>query len=311
MSISTKTAWTMHSVQNSHDLANGLPPNGLPPKRKPSRLVRAITNPNEVVAALIPKPREQDPNAKRLEDFRFARALGGMGLDYGIGEPDRARELPPAATPLFPVEIDKSIEDKLPRGYNMRSLQRADYDRGYTRLRAVGPISQQAWDERCEYLRTRADMYTILVVTDNNDQVVATGTLLLERKLTNSMSLVGHIEDLAVGEGQSGKNLGLRILDQLDRLANDFGCARTVLGTQESNEAFYKQRGYRKTGTEMTHAHAPSMKRMPSAGPRTAQAEAKSGNASPERIERERAWASARLGEPWNGMPKQQPEDYF
>lgn len=212
------------------------------PKRKPSRLVRAITNPNEVLSGLIPQPKPQDPNAKRLEDFKIARALGGAGIDYGIGEPDKPKELPPAGSPIFLVVIDSSVEDKLPRGYNMRSLQRDDYNRGYTKLKSVGPITVPAWNDRCEYMRTRNDVYTILVITDNDDQVVATGTLIIERKFSASLSMVGHIEDLAVGEGQSGKNLGLRLLDQLDRLASNAGCVRTVLGTQEQNEAFHRQK---------------------------------------------------------------------
>lgn len=212
------------------------------PKRKPSRLVRAITNPNEVLSGLIPQPKPQDPNAKRLEDFKIARALGGIGLDYGIGEPDKPKELPPAESPIFPVVIDSTVEDKLPRGYNIRALQRDDYDRGYTKLKSVGPITIPAWDERCEYMRSRNDIYTILVITDNMDQIVATGTLIIEFKFASSLSKVGHIEDLAVREGQSGKNLGLRLLDQLDRLASNAGCVRTVLGTQEQNEAFHKQK---------------------------------------------------------------------
>lgn len=214
-------------------------------KRKPSRFIRAITNPHEVLASLIPQPKEPDPNAKRLEDFKFARALGGKGIDYGIGEPDRPKELPPADSPIFLIEIDHEVESKLPPGYTLRSLQRSDYDRGYTKLQIVGNIARAAWDERCEYLRSRADVYTILVILDHNDHVVATGTLLLERKLSNGMSAVGHIEDLAVGEGQSGIGLGLRMLDQLDRLALRHGCIKTTLGTQEANEAFHKQKGRR------------------------------------------------------------------
>lgn len=281
--------------------------------------MRAITNPNEVISGLIPQPKPQDPNAKRLEDFKFARALGGVGLDYGIGEPDKPKELPPAESPIFPVAVDSAVEDKLPRGYNMRSLQRDDYDRGYTKLKSVGPIPLNAWNERCEYFRSRADVYTILVITDNNDEIVATGTLVLERKFSASLTTVGHIEDLAVGEGQSGKNLGLRLLDQLDRLANNAGCVRSVLGTQEQNEAFHKQKSesshqrhsftsntmsftdFRRAGIEMTHIYKPQIGRRDNDrwNPfRDRSREPKSRNASPERRERERSIAAQRLAEP-------------
>lgn len=215
------------------------------PKRKAHPLVRAITNPNEYITSLLPAPKEHDPNAKRLSDSKFARAIGGGGarFNYGLDAQDRKQELPPADSPLAAVRLDWTLKEKLPNGYNVRSLQRDDLDRGYTKLKAVGHISRSAWEERCEYLRNRSDTYVVLVITDHSDVVVCTGTLLVERKFLSGMCMVGHAQDLSIGEGQQGKNLGLRMLDCLDSIAKDMGCYKLVASTQESNEAFYKQKG--------------------------------------------------------------------
>ena len=216
--------------------------NAAKPQRKPSKLVRAITNPS--FSAIVPKYKEPDANSKRLENSKFARAIGGAKLDYGIGEPDKPKGLPDADLPLFSVALDQSIEDKLPRGYNIRSLQRDDWDHGYTKIKAVaGNISLAAWDERCEYLRSRDDTYCILVITDAEGMVCCTGTLMVERKFAHNVSLVGHIEDLAVGDGQSGKNLGLRMLEALDKVSYNRGCYKTIVCTQQSNERFHNQKG--------------------------------------------------------------------
>lgn len=201
-----------------------------------------MTNPNELITALMSPPSKQDPNPKRLEDFKLARVIGGGStLDFGIGEPDRPRELP-AQSPLFKVELSSTGIQKLPSGYTIRSLRKSDYDRGYTKLKNVGPISRLEWDERCHYLWSRRDTYTILVITDESETVVCTGTLFLERKLFHVGNLVGHIKDLVVAPSQKGKNLGLRMLEQLDHLAYNAGCAKSTITTQEVNEAFYKQR---------------------------------------------------------------------
>lgn len=208
-----------------------------------SRFVRALVNPNEVISELLPPPKQREQNASRLEDSKLARAIGGTGFDYGIGgSPDQARELPPGNEPLADVTITADVESRLPPGYKVRSLQREDFDNGYTHLKHVGVISRDKWDRRCEYLRSRSDTYIVLVITNSENWVVCSGTLVIERKFTHDMCLVGHVEDLLVGDGQSGKNLGGRILEALDQVAKDLGCYKTMVGTTESNEEFHRER---------------------------------------------------------------------
>lgn len=209
-----------------------------------SRFIRAITNPDELLAELLPPPKKRDPNAKRLEDNKFARVIGGGNINYGIGgEPDYIRDLPSSEEPLANVRIDPSVGCKLPRGYHIRSLQREDYDNGYLYLKNVGVVSREKWDERCEYLRARNDTYIVLVITNSENWVVCSGTLMVERKFTYDLCLVGHVEDLLVADGQSGKNLGGRMLEALDQVSRDLGCYKTLVRTTEANESFHEERG--------------------------------------------------------------------
>ncbi|KAM0700732.1 hypothetical protein Q7P35_012453 [Cladosporium inversicolor] len=229
-----------------------------------SRLVRALISPNEVISELLPQPKQRDQNASRLEDSKLARAIGGTGFDYGIGgSPDQARELPPGNEPLADVTITADVESRLPPGYKVRSLQREDFDNGYTHLKHVGVISRDKWDRRCEYLRSRSDTYIVLVITNSENWVVCSGTLVIERKFTHDLCLVGHVEDLLVGDGQSGKNLGGRILEALDQVAKDMGCYKTMVGTSESNEEFHRERSFKRGGIEMSHHHFAPRKTVP------------------------------------------------
>jgi glucosamine-phosphate N-acetyltransferase len=206
-----------------------------------SRLVRAIVNPNELLSELLPQPKLRDPNSSRLEDFKLARAIGGTGFDYGIGG-SPTEPLPPSNEPLAKVSLDTEISRRLPKGYNVRSLQREDFDNGYTHLKHVGIVSREKWDQRCEYLRSRSDTYIVLVITNTENWVVCSGTLVVERKFTHDLCLVGHVEDLLVGEGQSGKNLGGRMLEALDSVAMGLGCYKTMVGTTERNEEFCREK---------------------------------------------------------------------
>jgi glucosamine-phosphate N-acetyltransferase len=94
-------------------------------------------------------------------------------------------------------------------------------------LRVVGRtgwVGEDIWDERVEWLRSQAGTYYILVVINTEDRIVASGTVLLERKFIHGMGVVGHIEDLAVARDQKGKKMGLRVLEALVHVAKCNGC---------------------------------------------------------------------------------------
>jgi glucosamine-phosphate N-acetyltransferase len=210
-------------------------------KRKSSRLLRIITSPNGFMSALKPHGSKQDLGSRRSKDCDAPVRDNAIDMSLNVAETERAHELP-AYSPMFHAVVSSTVAVKLPRGYRMRSLQQTDYDT-YIQLKTIGAMTRKAWDEQCYYLQSRNDTYTILVITDPSGTVVCTGTLLLERKLVNGGSLVGQIKDLCVAPSQKGKNLGLRMLEQLNQLAIDAGCSKTSVMTQDVNEAFYKQRG--------------------------------------------------------------------
>lgn len=137
--------------------------------------------------------------------------------------------------PLFPASlISPDVISALPPDYTIRPLRRSDYNRGYLDvlrvLTTVGEISEEQWDQRYDWIRARNDEYYMLVICDGADRVVGTGSLIVERKFIHSLGLVGHIEDIAVEQGQQGKKLGLRIIQALDYVAARVGCYKVSSG---------------------------------------------------------------------------------
>lgn len=131
--------------------------------------------------------------------------------------------------PLFPSSlISPDVISVLPADYTIRPLRRSDYNRGYLDvlrvLTTVGDISEEQWNQRYDWIRSRNDEYYMLVICDGADRVVGTGSLIVERKFIHSLGMVGHIEDIAVEKGQQGKKLGLRIIQALDYVAAHVGC---------------------------------------------------------------------------------------
>ncbi|KAJ5705475.1 hypothetical protein N7536_001164 [Penicillium majusculum] len=132
-----------------------------------------------------------------------------------------------------------------------------DYNRGYLDvlrvLTTVGDITEEAWNQRYDWITSRNDEYYMLVVCDGADRVVGTGSLIVERKFIHSLGMVGHIEDIAVEKNQQGKKLGLRIIQALDFVAAQVGCYKSILDCSEVNEGFYVKCGFKRAGLEMAH----------------------------------------------------------
>lgn len=94
---------------------------------------------------------------------------------------------PPSSTDLFPSSLlSPTVAADLPEGYTLRALRRDDYANGFLDvlrvLTQVGDITEAAWDERYAWMNSHGGTYYVIVVTDGA-KVVATGTVVVERKL--------------------------------------------------------------------------------------------------------------------------------
>jgi glucosamine-phosphate N-acetyltransferase len=133
-----------------------------------------------------------------------------------------------AEPPLFSTTlISPTVSASLPEGYKLRPLARSDYNKGYLDvlrvLTTVGDITEEAWNTRYDWISAHNDEYYMVVIEDEKDAIVATGSLIVERKFIHSLGMVGHIEDIAVEKGQQGKKLGLRLIQALDFIAEKVG----------------------------------------------------------------------------------------
>ncbi|PHH76758.1 hypothetical protein CDD80_1244 [Ophiocordyceps camponoti-rufipedis] len=182
---------------------------------------------------------------------------------------------------LFSADlICPKVAGALPEGYKLRALRKSDYDDGFLDclrvLTTVGDISKSDFEAQYERMR-RQESYYIIVIEDGKAAVVATGALIVERKLyvpspfqqlpcsqlviisndednsIHNLSAVGHIEDIAVAKDQQGKKLGLRLIQALDFVAERVGCYKSILDCSEANEGFYLKCGFRRAGLQMAH----------------------------------------------------------
>ena len=84
--------------------------------------------------------------------------------------------------------ICPEVSAVLPEGYVIRPLRRGDYKTGFLDclriLTTVGNISEDQFNERWDWMAAQNGTYFVLVIEDTAiSRVIATGALLLERKL--------------------------------------------------------------------------------------------------------------------------------
>jgi glucosamine-phosphate N-acetyltransferase len=92
----------------------------------------------------------------------------------------------------------------------------------------------------------------IIIVYEKNNELIGTGTLLIEPKLTYNICYLGHIENIFVTENSRNKGIGKEIVKFLTDYATKFGCYRIDLACEEKIINFYKELGFNNNLTCMS-----------------------------------------------------------
>ena len=138
---------------------------------------------------------------------------------------------------------------------NPRLLQSNDFDHGYlqllSQLTTVGTITQQQFQQQLSNIQQNPN-HLIYVIQDNEtNQIIASGTLLIELKFIHEISKVGHIEDIIVDKNYRGYGLGKIIINHLVQKAKEHNCYKVILDCTQDNVAFYEKCGFTSKEIEM------------------------------------------------------------
>ena len=86
----------------------------------------------------------------------------------------------------------------------------------------------------------------IIVLYEKDNEVIGTGSLLIEPKLTYNISYLGHIENIFVDEKYRNKGIGKQIVEYLVNYAREKSCYRIDLACEDKLINFYKGLGFNK-----------------------------------------------------------------
>lgn len=142
--------------------------------------------------------------------------------------------------------------------YEIRELEIKDYHKGFLdlleELTEVGCVSYTQFKARFR------NQNSVVFVMEDNNTIIATASIFIERKYIHQCASVGHIEDVVVSNKYRGLKLGQIMIDHLVTYARKQGCYKVILNCEDKNVEFYKKCGFSKSDIEMSYYFVPKSK---------------------------------------------------
>jgi glucosamine-phosphate N-acetyltransferase len=131
---------------------------------------------------------------------------------------------------------------------NIRILTKNDYTNYYPLINSFRH-TEFTEEEFQQYIVNLPSNMEIWVIQEDN-RLVATGTIIYEPKLIFNRVTYAHVEDICVLESERGKGYGKKIVDHLFQTAQNTKCYKITLVCAEGTVPFYEKCGLEKRGVQ-------------------------------------------------------------
>jgi len=137
--------------------------------------------------------------------------------------------------------------------YHIDRLDKNDYNRGFLQLlEELTTVNSDSitYEEFCKrYDEINSTIFVIRNLSTN--MVVATGSIIIEKKFIHNLGSVGHIEDIVVSEKYRKMGFGKTIINKLVEYAKYNNCYKVILNCEDNNIGFYEKCGFKRKESEM------------------------------------------------------------
>ncbi|XP_025192701.1 probable glucosamine 6-phosphate N-acetyltransferase [Melanaphis sacchari] len=133
--------------------------------------------------------------------------------------------------------------------YRLRPLCLTDFGRGYldllSELTVTGNVTQQMYSNTFDMMKKNSGTYYIIVVEDTEENcIVASGSLTIEKKFIHSCGQRGRIEDIVVNSKCRGQRFGKIVVQRLIALSRVLNCYKISLECKDSYVNWYSSMGF-------------------------------------------------------------------
>lgn len=134
----------------------------------------------------------------------------------------------------------------------IRKVNLEDFGELLSLLNQLSPISKEEkiyLKESINILKEIIkDKCHYLCVVEQNNSLIGTGTLLIQKNLSHAGKPYAHIENIVVDSSQRGKGIGKQIVLHLIEKAKESKCYKVILDCKKENIPFYNKCGMSETG---------------------------------------------------------------
>lgn len=90
-----------------------------------------------------------------------------------------------------------------------------------------------------------------IYILEENNNILAAGTILFERKFIHNISLYGHIEDIIVKKEHQRKGYGKLLINKLIDVCKTNKCYKILLDCSNELISFYEKCGFKLNSNQM------------------------------------------------------------
>jgi len=120
--------------------------------------------------------------------------------------------------------------------YNFRLLLLSDYECYKKHIN-----SEFTQDYFINFLKNILDKKHYIMVVEKDNNIIGSGTLFIEEKLTYGGCRLGHIENILINETERGKHIGINLVNKLIEISNFNKCYRIDLICSDDLINYYKK----------------------------------------------------------------------
>ena len=132
---------------------------------------------------------------------------------------------------------------------NIRLLEKDDYDKGYMNLINYF-TTDPVFKKKDEFLKQFSKINSNIFVLEKNNEIISSGTILIEYKFHNNFKSIAHIQDVVVKKEYRCHGFGKRMIMFLIDKVKTMNCYKIVLNSNNNNKKFYENLGFISKGYE-------------------------------------------------------------
>jgi len=90
-----------------------------------------------------------------------------------------------------------------------------------------------------------------ILVVKYNEQIIGTGSILLENKIIHNLGKVGHIEDIVIDKNFRGFGIATKLVEKLIEIGKNENCYKIILEASNNVRKFYEKLGFSEYSNSM------------------------------------------------------------